>query len=383
MAEEPTELPRIGKRRARQLRRARELSVEQTEEVRAAQDALAAALRSGDARRLAEAAAELDVVNAARLAHVRKGKLQEYAESIGIAILFALVLRAFVIEAFQIPTGSMEPTLLVGDHLFVSKFAYGVRVPFTTRYLWQWGDVDRGDIVVFVFPVEEVQTQVDIGIVTAHLERYARDNGGYPASLDDVPSLRADARDDAWGRPFEYEATGQSYELRSAGPDGELRNADDLTNRNSAFVNGVDICLDRDSLAVGKDYIKRVIGLPGDRIRLEDNTVHVNDVPIARTGAHALDATVRGRPVIEATERMDNDAEYTTWSFGDAPQFEEIVVRDDHVFVMGDNRDNSSDGRCWGQVPIENVKGSAMFIFFSRDRVRGGIRWSRIFDGVH
>ena len=162
-------------------------------DARIALEAHVAALRealdaeSGDAWR-AEAEA-LDALQAASLPAPAKGKLREYAESIGIAVVFALLLRSFVVEAFHIPSSSMVPTLLIGDHLLVSKYAFGIRIPLTTRYLVQWGEVERGDIVVFVFPVEEVQTQVDIGILTYHLEAYYRQNGGYPPSLDAIAVL--------------------------------------------------------------------------------------------------------------------------------------------------------------------------------------------------
>jgi signal peptidase I len=88
-----------------------------------------------------------------RLGFARKSTFREYAESIGVAVLIALVLRAFVVEAFKIPSGSMIPTLEVGDHIFVNKFSYGLRVPFTKdppMHFTEWGQVERGDVVVFI-----------------------------------------------------------------------------------------------------------------------------------------------------------------------------------------------------------------------------------------
>ena len=88
------------------------------------------------------------------LAFARKSSLREYAESIGVAVAIALLLRAFVVEAFQIPSGSMIPTLEVGDHIFVSKFSYGIGIPFTYKKLFQFGQPRRGDIIVFRYPAD-------------------------------------------------------------------------------------------------------------------------------------------------------------------------------------------------------------------------------------
>lgn len=234
------------------------------------------------------AAAELVALLDRHLAFARKSKPREYFESIGLAVLLALMLRAFAFEAFQIPTASMEPTLLVGDHLFVAKNAFGIRVPFTTKYLIRWRDVERGDIVVFRFPAEEVRTQTYVGVLTRHILQYQRTGGRFPASLDAATDPvtgqppPTETRIDAWGSPFRYESNGDIFSLQSAGADGVFDTADDIDHQNSAFYNGLDGCLDEDSVEYGKDYIKRIIGLPGDRVRLRDGVVYVNDVAIAR-----------------------------------------------------------------------------------------------------
>ena len=91
---------------------------------------------------------ETDIINT-------KSKLREYGEAIIIAILLALFIRTFIIQAFKIPSGSMKPTLLVGDHLLVNKFIYGIRIPFLDKYLIQFKKPERGDVVVFKFPKDE------------------------------------------------------------------------------------------------------------------------------------------------------------------------------------------------------------------------------------
>src|SRR5690606_31815775 len=85
------------------------------------------------------------------LADQGKSAWREYFVSIGLAVLCALLLRGFVVEAFKIPTGSMIPTLLVGDHLFVNKFVYGIRIPFTKKYLIEFSEPEKGEVVVFSF----------------------------------------------------------------------------------------------------------------------------------------------------------------------------------------------------------------------------------------
>ena len=94
----------------------------------------------------------LDEVMDDHLSFARKSTLREYAESIGVAVAVALLLRAFVVEAFQIPSGSMIPTLEVGDHIFVSKFSYGLSIPFTDIKILQYSQPKRGDVIVFKFP---------------------------------------------------------------------------------------------------------------------------------------------------------------------------------------------------------------------------------------
>jgi signal peptidase I len=192
----------------------------------------------------------------------RKSVVREYAEAIIIAIVLALFIRTFVIQAFKIPSGSMKPTLLVGDHILVNKFIYGIKLPFTDKILISLNEPEKGDVVVFKFPLD-----------------------------------------------------------------------------------------------TKKDYIKRVIGLPGDRVELVDKQLLIN-----------------GRP----TE--DPQASYSM--SGSMRMYGPVTVPADHLFVMGDNRDESSDSRVWGFVPRPYLKGKAFLIYWSWDRKSYGVRWDRLADIV-
>ncbi len=246
----------------------------------------------------------------------RKSALREYAESIGMAILFALMLRGFVVEPFKIPTGSMIPTLQVGDHLFVNKFIYGIRVPFTETYLTRFSQPERGEVVVFTFPAMEAQNYI----------------------AEQPPSRRE--------------------------------------------------CIQQSSLHEEKDFIKRVVGVEGDTIAVEDNQLKLGGEPVARKFLRKEPTGEFLRPhEVHETERLSGH-EYKIKHSGMGRNFGPIEVRDDHVFVMGDNRNNSADSRCWGQVPVENIKGRAMFIWWSISSDPdlpwwNRIRWDRIGQAVH
>lgn len=372
------------------LRRARKtLAEKHAAKVRDALDAMNSARRDKDASACQSAVEQLEPLVDTHLARYRKSAFREYSESIGLAVLFALMLRAFVVEAFQIPSESMVPTLLVGDHLFVNKFVYGVRIPFTRYDVIDFGHPRYGDVVVFIFPVEEVRTQVMLRTIMRRLEeaRRASVDQAYP---EDLAAIGMGSEEDGWGSRYRFERTNaRAYALRSAGPDETFETPDDITNENTALRPlrlGERNCITPENEAEAKDYIKRVIGLPGDRVRVQDSVVYVNDVALQSRphpgGAH-VQADRFGRAPMLRIERHE-DAEYVVQHHGALADFDEVVVREGYLFVMGDNRDNSSDSRCWGQVPIDNVKGEAMFLFWSGGDGGGflGNRWGRMLNTV-
>jgi len=182
-----------------------------------------------------------------------KSAFREYAEALIIAVVLALVIRQFVVQAFKIPSGSMMPTLLIGDHILVSKISY-----------W-FTDPHKGDIVVFRFPKDKK-----------------------------------------------------------------------------------------------RDFIKRIIGEPGDEIQIASKVVYVNGEPVKEPYVmHTEDSSIEG-------------------SHSSRDNFNPAVVPPSHYFLMGDNRDNSMDSRYWGFLNRKEIKGKAFLIYWSWDRTNHWPRWQRI-----
>ncbi len=179
---------------------------------------------------------------------------REYFEAICVAIILALFIRTFVVQAFKIPSGSMLPTLLIGDHLLVNKFIYGIRIPFTGKILIPIKSPQHGDVVVFRFPKD-----------------------------------------------------------RSI------------------------------------DYIKRVVGTPGDTIEIKNKKVFINGQPMQDTHAHF------SSPALLDAQASPRD------------NFGPILVPEQRIFVMGDNRDNSYDSRFWGFVDQQDILGKAFILYWSWD----------------
>ena len=212
----------------------------------------------------------------------QKSTAREYFESIVVAVILALFIRTFVVQAFKIPTGSMEPNLLVGDHLLVNKFVFAPTATGLERALLPMRAIVRGDVVVFKFPED---------------------------------------------------------------PE--------------------------------RDFIKRIIGLPGESIEVRGTQVLVNGTAMAQPFAHFLLPHDPNAPV--------NDGDLRE-------RYGPVTVPAGHYFAMGDNRDNSQDSRYWGFLPSHYVKGRALMIYWSFDdapstsgvaQIVGGTRWSRLLHQIH
>ena len=211
-----------------------------------------------------------------------KSTVREYFESIVVAVVLALFIRTFVVQAFKIPTGSMEPNLLVGDHLLVNKFVFAPTATALERALLPVRPVERGDVLVFKFPED---------------------------------------------------------------PE--------------------------------RDFIKRIIGLPGETIEVKGTQVLVNGTAIAQPFAHFLLPHDPNAPLIPGDPRE---------------HFGPYTVPANHFFAMGDNRDNSQDSRYWGALPAHYVKGRALMIYWSFDdapagggagQILSGTHWSRLLHQIH
>jgi signal peptidase I len=194
-----------------------------------------------------------------------KSKIREYAESIFWALILALIIRTCVVQAFKIPSGSMEDTLAIGDHLLVNKFIYGIKLPFSEKRLLRLRDPQRGDVMVFEYPVDR-----------------------------------------------------------------------------------------------SKDFIKRVIGVPGDEIEVRNKHVFVNGVLYQNPHEVYRETAVFSREM----NPRDN--------------FGPVRVPPRSYFMMGDNRDNSYDSRFWGCIKESDIKGKAFIKYWSWDRNAWRVRWENI-----
>lgn len=235
--------------------------------------------------------------------------------TLAFAVLIALGIRAFVIEPFRIPSGSMLPTLLIGDHLFVNKFLYGARVPLTDVRLPGLRDPERGDVVVF---------------------SVARGRGGgiYPA--DQRPELPRD------------------------------------------------------------DFVKRIVGLPGDRVEVKSGQLLVNGEPVESMATQETFIDEGGRNLAVRAEEL-GVCEHLILDdpSRQGPELPAFVVPPERYFMVGDNRDHSNDSRYWGTVHFDELKGPAFILYWSWD-VNGNFlqflnpvnwftadkRWSRVFQRV-
>ena len=195
----------------------------------------------------------------------KKHILREYAESIIIAVLLALVIRTYLVQAFKIPSGSMEDTLAIGDHLLVNKFIYGTKVPFTATSIIKIRDPRQGDVIVFEYPED--------------------------------PS---------------------------------------------------------------KDFIKRVVGTPGDVVEGKDKKVFVN-------GKH-----------YENPHEIHKEKEIIPKEMNPRDTFGPVTVPANSYFVMGDNRDRSYDSRFWKFVRRDQIKGLAFIKYWSWDREKFRPRFGSI-----
>lgn len=206
-------------------------------------------------------------------------------------IIAVLVIRAYVVSAYKIPTGSMENTLLVGDFLFATKFNYGLKVPFVNKMAFKWNRPKRGDIVIFRYPLER------------------------------------------------------------------------------------------------KDFVKRCVAIPGDTVEIVNKSLYINGQLVDEPYVYHAD-----KMIYPALDINDRDVYQDFWQEGRFERaggyvrdnFGPVVVPEGHIFLMGDNRDNSFDSRFWGPLGFDNLRGKPFIIYWSWGkgipmyRLISKIRWDRI-----
>ena len=287
-----------------------------------------------------------------------KSTTRDYIESIGAAVLIALALRAFVIEAFKIPSSSMYPTLEIGDHIFVNKFIYGVRIPYTRTKFFELRGPERGEVIVFIYPCDPDRDYIKRVVALAGDTVEVRCNVVY-VNGEAVPSQEVDVE-----KYEDYDDTTGKWSFRDVSRYRETVNGKNYETFHNA---------DRPQMEEMRKLGTHDQGDARDFPRPDNPFPPKCSTTPEEPGAAAPQTQVMGKLVL------------TKPSAKACEQQMHYVVPPGHVFVMGDNRSNSNDSRVWGSVPIDNIKGEALFIWLSyRDYsifkpwALDQIRWHRI-----
>ncbi len=297
----------------------------------------------------------------------------DYVKPIGSAILIALLIRQFVIQAFRIPTGSMEKTLLVGDFLFVNKFLYGAKTPARVRIpLVNWTLIDK--LPVLKFPAVREPRQGDIIVFEYPLDRNLDYIKRCVAVAGDTVELR-EGRLHVNGRVYEDDLNHPDRDTSLRGPDERIKphtnhepsQAGRQLNREYRLAEALAsrTITPRRFVAMIESALARDVGL--------DPTVvapHLDPLRAHVDGTETLSA-VAMRPHLGALMTHARDTQ--------AP----LVVPEGMIFMMGDNRYNSADSRFWGPLDVDLIRGKALFIYWSWDKERTLPRFERLLDLIH
>ncbi|HEU4733969.1 MAG TPA: signal peptidase I [Kofleriaceae bacterium] len=327
-------------------------------ELETAVRAVDTALAARDYQRVRHGLPALDSLVDELIKRPGKSTTRDYVESIGAAILIALALRAMVLEAFKIPSSSMYPTLEINDHIFVNKFLYGVHIPFTATKLVEWRKPRRGEVIVFMQPCEPDRDYIKRVVATEGQSVEVRCNVLY---VD--------------GTPVEHQLV-----------QGDTCTYDDYDENNGRwYTKG---CSEYAERVPGHEY--RTFHDPDrplrdDRLAKEGSLASADSKDFPRLDGARLPPSCTTQPDGEpfaAPNQLQGKLVSTRQVAGPCEPQLHYVVPEGHVFVMGDNRANSNDSRYWGSVPIENIRGKALFIWMSYRhwgwRFWGGIRYGRI-----
>jgi len=293
-----------------------------------------------------------------------KSTTRDYIESIGAAILIALALRACVIEAFKIPSSSMYPTLEIGDHIFVNKFIYGVRIPWTTTKFFQIRGPKRGEVIVFMQPCEPDRDYIKRVVALANDTVEVRCNVVYVNGV----AVKNELVEAETCRYDDYDDVNKKWFTR-------------LCSRYRETVDGLAYDTFHD---VDRPLRDERLGTAA--------LLHGDDRDFPRFDGVRLPPSCAtdpgGEPLVAKNQKPGKLAEDHPGHYAGVCEKQlHYIVPEGHVFVMGDNRANSNDSRIWGSVPIENIKGKALFIWLSYSHWEptdwSGIRFDRIGNYVH
>ena len=302
-----------------------------------------------------------------------KSTTRDYVESIGAAILIALALRAFVVEAFKIPSSSMYPTLEIGDHIFVNKFIYGVRIPWTRTKLFELRGPHRGEVIVFIYPCDPDRDYIKRVVAVENDTVEVRCNVVYingtavPNKLVEPAAIQ----EQRGGKPVTITAGCEYDDFNESEGSWFSR----LCSRYQETTESGTHDTFHDPERPSRD----ARALAGTLTSGDQRDFPSRSNPVAPS-CRDSDDRLRSGPADQVTGTIvETKSELTATSC--EPQMH-YKVPPGHVFVMGDNRNNSNDSRVWGSVPIENIKGKALFIWLSYKHWGpfdwGGIRWPRI-----
>jgi signal peptidase I len=320
------------------------------------------ALAAKDYQRVREGLPALDALVDELIKRPGKSMTRDYVESIGAAILIALAIRAMVLEAFKIPSSSMYPTLEINDHIFVNKFIYGIHIPFTTTNLVEWRKPKRGEVIVFLQPCTPDRDYIKRVIATEGQSVEVRCNvvyvDGKPVEnqLIEGDTCTYNDYDEGLGKWFKRGCS--EYAERVDGHEYRVYHDPDRPQRDEQVAKG-------GSPASGDSKDFPPLYAP-----------HVAPSCATQTDGEPFESPNQQPGEVVETKRGAGVCE---------PQLH-YVVPEGHVFVMGDNRANSNDSRFWGSVPLENIRGKALFIWLSYSdwswQFWNGIRYDRIGDFV-
>jgi signal peptidase I len=310
-------------------------------ELEAAVKDVDAAIAAKDYQRLRHGLPALDALVDEVIKRPDKSTTRDYIESIVAAILIALALRAVVLEAFKIPSSSMYPTLEINDHIFVNKFIYGLRIPFTTTKLFEWRKPQRGEVIVFIQPCEPDRDYIKRVVATEGQSVEVRCNVVY---VD--------------GKPVEHQLVqgeGCTYnDQDEASLRWSVRECSEYTER----VDGHEYHTYHDP---GRPQRDERLAREGSQLSADSRDFPLLDGP--RTPP-SCSLQANGEPVGTHNQKP-GEIVVSRQNAGPCETQMHYVVPEGHVFVMGDNRANSNDSRYWGSVPIANIKGKALFIWLS------------------